>query len=144
MVTVDLLKKADLFGDLSDEVLDAIAKTASSESYEDGQNVYQLGDDAKALFLVDSGRIRFSLGVGNRPETSGSVLGPGSLFGWAALLDEQPRRVATASCLEDTTLYVFQSDKLLELFAADNAAGYSVMRRLATMISHDFMSVLSI
>jgi len=144
MVTVESLREVGLFGDLSEEILTEIAGMASFKAYEDGELVYQLGDDARDLYLVDSGRIRFSMGIGNRPKASGSIMVPGNLFGWAALLEEQPRRVATASCLEASTLYVIPSDKLLELFANNKAAGYSVMRRLATMIAHDFMSVLSV
>ena len=33
---------------------------------------------------------------------------------------------------------------LLQLFERDRASGYLVMRRLATMITRDFMSVLSV
>ncbi len=144
MVTTELLRKVDIFSDLSDDILEAIAGIANKKTYEDGENVYQLGDDAEDLFLVEAGRVRFSLGVGNRPEASGSTMVPGDLFGWAALLENQPRRVATASLLEDSTLYVIPSNKLLELFDEDRAAGYFVMRRLATKIANDFMSVLSI
>ena len=144
MVAIELLRKVDLFRGLSDQTLEAIAKMAQSRSYEDGEHIYQLGDDAKELFLVASGRIRFSMGVGNRPDPSGSTKVPGALFGWAALLEQEPRRVATASCLEDSTLFVIPGDKLLDLFGRDQAAGYLVMRRLATMIAQDFMSVLSI
>jgi hypothetical protein len=45
---------------------------------------------------------------------------------------------------EDSTLYVIPREKLLELFEQDHAAGYQVMRRLATTIAGDFVSVLSV
>jgi CRP-like cAMP-binding protein len=144
MITIEMLKGADLFCDLSDQTLETIVGLAISKTFEEGDNVYQLGDDANDLYLMDTGRIRFSLGVGNRPESSGSFITPGSVFGWAALLKEQPRRVATASCLEDSALFVIPGDKLLEVFHNDKDAGYLVMRRLATMIARDFMSVLSV
>jgi len=144
MITIEMLKGADLFCDLSDQTLETIVGLAISKTFEEGDNVYQLGDDANDLYLMDTGRIRFSLGVGNRPESSGSFIPPGSVFGWAALLQEQPRRVATASCLEDSTLFVIPGDKLLDVFHNDKDAGYLVMRRLATMIARDFMSVLSV
>ena len=85
-----------------------------------------------------------SIGVGNRPDSSGSLILPGKIFGWAALLRDQPRRVATASCLEDSTLYVIPREKLLELFDQDYAVGYQVMHRLATTVAGDFVSVLSV
>jgi len=144
MIEPGALKSTDLFHDLPDRTLRTIAGFSSSKFIEEGDHVYQLGDDANDLYLLKSGRIRFSLGVGNRPGASGSLILPGQVFGWAALLQEQPRRVATATCLEDSELYVIPGAKLLALFEKEKAAGYVVMRRLATMITRDFSAALSV
>jgi CRP-like cAMP-binding protein len=144
MLSVENLVKTDLFQDLSDQALRAIAGFAVPATFEEGDNIYQLGDDANDLYYLESGRLRFSIGVGNRPDASGSLILPGKIFGWAALLHEHPRRVATASCLEDSDLYIISRQNLLELFSQDQAAGYQVMRRLATTIAGDFVSVLSV
>jgi len=143
MVTVDALRNTELFQDLSDETLRAIADLATVASYEDGDSVYELGDDADDLYLVDSGRVRFSLGVGNRPDASGSVMTAGKIVGWAALLEAQPRRLATATCLEPSRLFAINGRALLQIFDRDTAAGYTVMRRLAAMIARNFMETLS-
>ncbi|MEE8350818.1 MAG: cyclic nucleotide-binding domain-containing protein [Rhodospirillales bacterium] len=144
MLSVENLKNTDLFQDLSDQALEAISGLAVDASLEEGDSIYQLGDDADNLYFLESGRVRFSLGVGNRPDGSGFLILPGNLFGWAALLQGNPRRVATASCLEDSTVYIMSSEKLFEVFDNDHAAGYEVMRRLATTIAGDFVSVLSV
>ena len=144
MALEDKLRKTELFGGLPDVTLQAIADFATTRSYDEGDNVYSFGDDANDLYLVDQGRIRFLMGVGNRPQDSGSIMTEGSVFGWAAVLDEQPRRVATAACLEDSRVIVIPSRPLLDLFQQDSGAGYLVMRRLATMIARDFLSVLSV
>ena len=144
MLSVENLKKTDLFQDISDQALEAISGLAVEETLEEGDSIYQLGDDADDLYFLETGRVRFSLGVGNRPDGSGFLILPGKLFGWAALLQGNPRRVATASCLEDSTLYVMSREKLFQVFDNDHAAGYEVMRRLATTIAGDFVSVLSV
>ena len=144
MAHIGILKNSELFQDLPDGMLQTVAGLARTVKFEEGDNIYQLGDDANDLYLLESGRIRLSMGVGNRPEGSGSVIIPGSVFGWAALLENQPRRVATASCLEDSALGVIQGARLLALFDKEKTAGYFVMRRLATMIARDFISVLSV
>lgn len=144
MINLGTLKSADLFHDLSDKTLKMIAGFTTTKSLEEGDHVYQLGDDADDLYLLISGRVRFSIGVGNRPGARGSLIVPGNVFGWAALLQEQPRRVATATCLEDSVLYVLPGQKLLNLFDKEKAAGYVVMRRLATMIARDFFAALSV
>ena len=144
MTHMGTLKKSELFQDVPDSMLKTIAGIVDTVTFEEGDNIYQLGDDANDLYLLESGRVRFSIGVRNRPESLGSIILPGSVFGWAALLEDQPRRVATASCLEDCTVGVLNGAALLELFDNEKTAGYFVMRRLATMIARDFMSVLSV
>ena len=144
MSLADKLRATELFGGLPAATLEAIAGFSTARDYDEGDNIYAFGDDAEDLYLVDQGRVRFSMGVGNRPQDSGSIMTSGSVFGWAAVLDEQPRRVATAACLEDSRVIVIPAGPLLDLFQKDSTTGYLVMRRLATMIARDFLSVLSV
>ena len=144
MALEKILRDTELFGDLPADTLRAISDLATSRSYQEGDTIYAFGDDAGDLFLVESGRVRFSMGVGNRPEGGGSIMTAGKLFGWAAVLDGEPRRVATATCLEDCSVLVLPAAPLLALFERDTRAGYLVMRRLATMVARDFASVLSV
>ena len=139
----DLLAKSSLFAGVSPATLAEIARAARAEELDEGDRVYELGDDASDIYLVATGRVRFSLGVGNRAGTD-SIIGPAQVFGWAALIDERPRRVATASCLEPCTIYVLPAKALLGVFDRDRDSGYLVMRRLAGLIARDFMSVLAV
>ncbi len=138
------LAKTELFQDLSPTALDAIAALAEERTYEDSEKLYELGDVAEDLYFIHEGSVRFSLGVANRPDAGGAIVNPPQIIGWAALLQSEPRRVATAVCLEDTVVYVISGQKLLRLFEDDSAAGYLVMRRMATMVTRDFLSVMSI
>ena len=137
------LQETELFTGIADETLNAIADITVRRNYEEGDSVYQLGDDAGEVFLVASGRVRFSLGAGNRPGTAASIMTAGQAFGWAALLEDQPRRVATASCLENSSVLAVDGVALQTIFAQHTEAGYLVMRRLAGMIARNFMDVLS-
>lgn len=119
--------------------LAAIERIARPLAFEDGDVVYQLGDPARDIYVVVAGRLRFSIGVGNRPDGSGSVMKPGDLLGWAALIEDQPRRIATATCLEDTALIAIDGGQLLRILEAEPRAGYQVMRRLCKMIAQSFM-----
>lgn len=140
---METLKGAGQFAGLPDNILEEIAGITVRRNYEEGDSVYSLGDEAQDIFVVASGRVRFSLGAGNRAGTSGSIMTEGQLFGWAALIDDHPRRVATASCLENSSVLVIDGGKLLEIFNRDTGAGYLFMRGLAGMIANNFMDVLS-
>jgi CRP-like cAMP-binding protein len=98
-----------------------------------------MGDAADSAFVVATGRVRFTLGVGNRPGSGGSIMTSRMTFGWAALVDEHPRRVATASCLEPSLLLAIDGRRLLSILEQDTTAGFLVMRRLAAMIARNFL-----
>lgn len=136
------LKGSRLFAGVSDATLQRIAALARRHQFEEGDDIYSLGDEAREMYLIESGRVRFSLGVGNRA-SSGSVMTPGTAFGWAALLGDAPRRVATATCLDDTSAFSIPGRELIQLFESDTQSGFVVMRRLADMISRDLMSVMT-
>lgn len=141
--TMELLRRTSLLGDVSAEVLDRVAGLARMELYDEGDALYHLGDDAADVYVVAEGRVRFTLGVGNRGGASGSIMAAGQVFGWAALLEDQPRRLATAVCLEPSQVLAIGGCDLLSLFEDDTAAGYAVMRQLAAMITRNFMEVLA-
>lgn len=134
-----VLRGAALFEGVSTTTIDAIAAACTRREADEGDNVYEMGDDANDVYVVESGRVRFALGVGNRVESAGSIMEAGVVFGWAALVD-QPRRVATANCLEPTTLLVVPGKALLQILAEHPEDGYMVMRRLATMIARNFIT----
>lgn len=133
------LKKASLLADLPPDTYAALTRIARRVHCEEGDILYNIGDPARDVFVMVGGRVRFTIGVGNRPESGGSIFGPGDAIGWAALLEDQPRRIATAVCMEDSDLLALDGAQLLAIFDSQPAAGYLVMRRLAKRIASDFL-----
>ena len=134
------LSQAELFQGLSAATLDAIAALSRAHDYEEGESVYRFGDDALDVYVLVNGRVRFSLGVGNRPGEGHSVFTSRMVIGWAALVTDQPRRIATAACLEPTRLLALSGKDLPDVLEANPADGFIVMKRLAAMITRNFMS----
>ena len=63
------------------------------------------------------------------------MLNKGEVFGWAALLDNQPTRIATARVLEPSALLRINGKAALKILESDPASGYLVMRRLSALIA---------
>lgn len=136
---LDVLAKAELFTNIDERTLAQIAGISEFRQYDEGDTIYQMGDAADSAFVMVTGRVRFTLGVGNRPGSGGSIMTSRMTFGWAALVDEHPRRVATASCLEPSLLLAIDGHRLLSILEQDTTAGFLVMRRLAAMIARNFL-----
>jgi len=64
--TVALLKRSMPFQTVPNDVLEAIARLARYESYARGDVIYHQGDFADDVYIVSSGSVQHTLGIGFR------------------------------------------------------------------------------
>ncbi|TMI01699.1 MAG: cyclic nucleotide-binding domain-containing protein [Betaproteobacteria bacterium] len=129
------LGMGELFNGLDQSILEKLAALARRESHEAGAVLYRPGDQAEDFFVLESGRVEFLIGRGERTAPGGFMLKKGEVFGWAALLDGYPARIASARCLEESALLRINGKAALRVLEGDPAAGLTVMRRLAALIA---------
>ena len=134
------LKMAELFVDVSPNTQSRLEKLTRREEYESGSILYDLGDLTDDLYILESGRVEFELGRDDRTSAAGFILRKGEVFGWAALLENQPLRIAKAVCVEDSVLLRLNGAEAVEVLTSDPDSGYLVMRQLATLITKHFTS----
>jgi CRP-like cAMP-binding protein len=119
--------------------LKAIATAAMLKMVEEGETLYSVGDPVRSVYVVAAGRLRFILGGDGRPAAQGTIIRAGDILGWAALLGDQPRRIATVMALEECRLLEIEGEALLGILDRDPRSGYLVMQRLARMITQSFL-----
>jgi toluene monooxygenase system ferredoxin subunit len=129
------LDVGELFNGLGPAIMEKLAGLAQRESHDAGAVLYRPGDPAEDFFVLDSGRVEFLLGRGDRAAPGGFMLRKGEVFGWAALLESTPARIASARCLEPSCVLRINGRAALRLLEGDAAAGFTVMRRLAALIA---------
>lgn len=129
------LNVGELFHGISEPTLAKLAALATRVEFEAGSSLYGPGDAAEDVFVLESGRIEFQIGRDDRTSPAGFMLKKGEVFGWAALLENQPTRIARAHVLEKSSLLRINGKQLLQVLEADPASGYIVMRRLAGLIA---------
>lgn len=134
------LKMAELFRDISSSTQEQLVKLTRREEYEIGSVLYEPGDLTDDLYILESGRVEFELGRDERTSAAGFILRKGEVFGWAALLEHQPIRIARAVCVEKSILLRLNGEEVVKVLATDPASGYLVMRQLATLITRHFTS----
>jgi toluene monooxygenase system ferredoxin subunit len=129
------LDVGELFHGLAQPIVEKLAALARREVHEAGDVLYRPGDPADDLFVLDSGRVEFLIGRGERTSPGGFMLKKGEVFGWAALLEGYPARIASARCLEPSELLRINGESALRVLESDPSSGFVVMRRLAALIA---------
>ena len=125
----------ELFSGVPESTAGRIASLAKHEEFPPGGTLYRMGDPADDFFVLQSGRIEFVIGRGERTSPAGFALRKGEICGWAALIEGQPVRIAQATCLEPSSVLRINGKQTLQALEADPASGYVVMRRLASLVA---------
>ena len=134
-----VLRRTQILAGVSEPTIEKIATLSRAREVDEGDIIYSVGDPARSVYVVGNGRLRFTLGGDGRPAAGGSIIRTGDILGWAALLADQPRRIATVAALEPSSLLEIDGRMLLSVLEEDPRAGFLVMQRLARMITQSFL-----
>ena len=137
-VMLDIFNRTMPFQVVSDAMLRKIAALGWQVSHAQGAVLYDAGDKADDIYIIVSGKVEHTLEPGVNARRPVQTLGPGDVFGWAALLEQYPARLAKAQCIEPTEIIRINGDELLRLLESDPDSGDVVMSRFATMITRDY------
>ncbi|MFC1879808.1 cyclic nucleotide-binding domain-containing protein, partial [Chloroflexota bacterium] len=131
-----VLQGVDLFGGLSDQELEKVAKICKHRQFEKNEIIAQQGEIGNELFIIIDGFVEVVLGerAGNAARVVVSM-GGGQIIGEMALLDQGPRSASIRATSDPTTVQVIQRDNFEELCQRDTNIGYIVMRNLAADLS---------
>jgi toluene monooxygenase system ferredoxin subunit len=140
VVAQSALSAAELFAGITEQTLKVMTELAKKEEFDAGRALYGVGDPVDDFFILESGRVEFLIGRDERVSPAGFMLRKGEVFGWAALLDNQPRRIARATCLERSQVLRINGKEALRVLAGDPASGYVVMRHLSSLIARYLVS----
>ncbi len=131
MVTVDRLRKVEIFQGLGDEELEKAVSFCQEESFPKGALLCEEGERADKFFILEEGSvsIRFHKGVTFCIQTSGKILG------WSFLVPPN-RYTASAQALVPTKVLVIKSPDFYELVHRDEKMGLKIMENLAQIVAN--------
>ena len=117
-VTASELRDIGLFGALSDEVLDHLAKTLHPVRFATGDTIFREGDAAHEMFVVLDGEVEVVKHSRRGRDHRVAMLGPTDCFGEMSLIDVQPRS-ATVRAIAPCRLLRVTSEDFDRLYRHD-------------------------
>jgi putative peptide zinc metalloprotease protein len=118
LLVTKLLKQASPFSTLDGEQLRRLAARLERLEVPTGETIIRQGEAGEECYVLRSGRVEVLTGGAQGDERMLATLDPGSLFGEAALLTDEPRN-ATVRATEPCILLALRRTDLLEVLGAD-------------------------
>ncbi len=133
------MKDFTFFKDFSDEQIAKLAPLAKEEKHPSGSLLYQKGDPARSLYIIDEGKVALfmttEMGKNKPPlQVTVDIITKGETMGWSAVVEPYIYTLA-ARCLDDTKFIAFDAFKLRQLIDEDCALGFKIMQAVSKVIS---------
>ncbi|MFN8455697.1 MAG: cyclic nucleotide-binding domain-containing protein [Anaerolineae bacterium] len=129
----NFLKNIEMFMNLSDDILDEVAKLCYSETYETGRTIIKRNSSPTHFYLIQEGTVEI-IATSNSTEAVVVTLGKGQSFGEMGLVDNGMRS-ATVKAVTETSLQVINCEQFRHLCETNTNLGYQVMRNIAADLS---------
>lgn len=121
LLAFNFLRLATPFSSIDPGHLRVLAERVEEVASPKGSEIVRQGEPGDACYLIRSGRVEVVQRDGDVQRTI-ATLGPGAVFGEAALLTDSPRN-ATVRALEAVEMLVMRRDDLVEAIQADHRVG---------------------
>ncbi len=121
------LQNAYLFSQLDPEQLARVEKMSQEIQLDDGEPLFEVGDEARRFFLVLSGQMKLARLSLNGNEKVIEVVQPGFTFAEALMFGDQQTYPVRATALGKTTLLAFDSRAFLDLLRESVDTCFRVM-----------------
>lgn len=130
MVDTSLLAQVDFFRVFSEDAFAAVASKVEVRTLNRGDVLFEEGDEAAELFVVEHGRIAIANRSADGRESVFALMEPGDLFGELPLFDGQGRS-AGARALESSQVYAVSYGTLREILSDRPELLWGVVELLA-------------
>lgn len=133
MVTIEWLKKSELFEALNDSQLHALLSHSIVESFSEGKTIFQQGEEATRLYILIQGSVDLTVKAQEQIDfMTSKIEKEGAVFGTASLMEPYQYNV-TATCLKPSKVLIIEADSLKRKMKDEPDMGMEIMKKLASI-----------
>jgi len=141
VMTSILLKKVDLFRDLSTDQIDKVASLGERLSIAEGETLGKGGELGQKLFIIIDGEAELT-SHSQIGEIVVRVAGPGESFPMAALLGSQTL-ITSGKAMTNMDVLALSGSDLMELCSKDTHIGFHLYRVAAQLFTNRYSDTLA-
>ncbi len=127
------LRGLSLFAGFDPAAVDELLPDCRTVHLAAGELLFSQGDQGEEAYIVGEGQVRVATKVFLEDDRTVALLGPGTLFGEAGIIDQEVRS-ASVLAETDVLLYQLQADPLRAWLLRHPEYGVKVLARLGAMM----------
>lgn len=137
---IELLKKCDLFENVSRAILEKLASLLHERNFEKNEVIFSQDEPASAMFLIESGRVLIYRSGPESENRELATLEKEDFFGELAICEDH-KRTASAVAVENTKIQVLFRQEFLKFARQNIEYGFDILLNLARMVGHKLRNV---
>lgn len=140
LITVrERLRECAVFSALNNAELEKIASLVSERKFEAGDTIFNSGDSANELFVIQEGKIALQIAMPKPGEAKGKkitidIVAKDEALGWAAVVEPYVYTF-TATCLQNVRALSVNGKTLRRLLQDNPKTGYTVVSAIAKVVA---------
>lgn len=125
----------EIFQGLNSREIRQLLRASESVSFSAGETLFEEGDPADAMYLLESGELEVRTSSGVDDDVVLAQLGAGSVVGEMSILEGDTKRSASVIALCDVQAFRLTRDAFQKLRGVRNRAAYRLILNLAEILA---------
>ncbi|MBU1172006.1 MAG: cyclic nucleotide-binding domain-containing protein [Proteobacteria bacterium] len=130
MVSKEDFRNNNIFGNLTDDMLDKLLPLAEVLHMEARDFVFKEGDAVENLFTIKRGTVLIEQRISDKITVTAGTTTAGESFGFSSLFKEGTYST-NAVCADQCELIVINGEALMDLLKNDHSMGFYIMQNIA-------------
>lgn len=141
MISLDFLKKVDIFKGLDDDQLVYILDGCREKDYKNEEMIFKEGEPANYIWIILEGKVDIRFDLPGRESSSVTTVyseSPSMTFGWSCFVPPYKYILSAYCATKFCKMAEIDKEFMLKLFERNPKMGYVVMSNLAGVVSIRF------
>lgn len=134
MIALEDLRKQVLFEDLDEESLRKIASKLKTINFKRGETLFNEGDEAKGIYLINSGKIEVTKATPDGWRQTLAHFGPGNFCGELSIIENR-RHEARAVAIENVAVFLLSIEEFQRIEEQDLLLASKILKKLILILS---------
>lgn len=134
MISKDDFKNTNIFGNLTDEMIEKLIPLAEKVTYEQREHVFKEGDAVENFYIIKRGTILIEQKLTDKMTVTAGTITAGECFGYSSLFSEG-NYSTNAVCSDQCEVLVMNGERIIDLLKNDHSMGFYVMQSIVSVLN---------